>query len=157
MGDFLPRIHHDRMRSVHELIETKFVKKMVSLLSVSLKDGGFLSLEWSFVRSYRSRVLWKLWWGSWRWCWRRRSSKRFLRRFWVRRCRSKLTLCRERPREFATYRRRRLRRSCRRCWGRNSSDLASRLIIGSFQVIVNVCNSFQLFLNVIDWAGLSWR
>ena len=45
MGDLLPRIRHDRVRGVHELVEAEFVKEMIGLLSVSVKDKGFFPLE----------------------------------------------------------------------------------------------------------------
>ena len=142
MGDFLPWIHHDRMHSVHELIETKFMKEMISLLSVSFEDGGFFPLEWFFVYSNWVRVLRESWWGSWRWCWRRWSSEPFLRGFRVQRCRSEPTLCREGPCEFVTYRRCHFRWSCRWRWSSDGSDLTSRLIIGLLQVIMDVSDSF---------------
>ena len=49
MGNFLPWIHHDRMCSVHELVEAEFVEEMISFLSISVKDRGFFSLEGFFV------------------------------------------------------------------------------------------------------------
>ena len=78
MGDFLPWIHHDRVRVICELIEMKFVKEMVGFLSVSFKDGGFSPLERFFVCSNRVRILRKLRWRSWRWCRGRWSSEQFL-------------------------------------------------------------------------------
>ena len=45
VGDLLPRIYHDWVHSVYELIETEFMKKVVGLLLVSFEDGGFFSLE----------------------------------------------------------------------------------------------------------------
>ena len=45
MGDFLPWIRHDWVRSVHKLIESKFVEELIGVLSVSVKDGGFFSLK----------------------------------------------------------------------------------------------------------------
>ena len=45
VGDFLPRVRHDRVHGVHELIETEFMKKVVGLLSVSVKDERLFSLE----------------------------------------------------------------------------------------------------------------
>ena len=45
MGDLLPRVHHDRVRSIHELVEMQFVEEAVGLLSISVKDEGFFSLE----------------------------------------------------------------------------------------------------------------
>jgi hypothetical protein len=68
VGNFLPRIHHDQVCSVHELIEAKFMKEAISFLSVSFEDGGFFPLEWFFVPSNRVRILWELWWKSWQWC-----------------------------------------------------------------------------------------
>ena len=78
MGDFLPRVRHDRMCGIHELVKTKFVEEMVGFLSVPVKNRRFLSLEWFSIYSSRIQVSWKLWWRSrWR-CWRRRSSERLL-------------------------------------------------------------------------------
>ena len=141
MGDFLPWIYHDRVRSVHELIETKFVKEVISLLSVSFEDGGFFPLEWFFAYSNRVWILRESRWKSWWWRWRRWSSERFLQEFRVWRCRSELTLCWKGPCKFATYRRRRFRWSHWWCWSGNGSDLASHLIIGLPQVIVDICDS----------------
>ena len=45
VGDFLPWVHHDRVRGIHKLVETEFVKKAVGLLSVSVENRGFFSLE----------------------------------------------------------------------------------------------------------------
>ena len=64
MGYFLPWIHHNWVRRVHELIEVQFLKEMISLLSVSFKDGGFSPLEWFFVYSDWIRISWELWWRS---------------------------------------------------------------------------------------------
>ena len=47
----LPWVCHDWVNGVHELVEAKFVEEVVSLLSVSVEDGGFLPLEWFFVYS----------------------------------------------------------------------------------------------------------
>ena len=55
MGDLLPRVLHDRVRGVHKLIETEFVKESVGLLSVSIEDGQFFSLEGFFIPS---NLLW---------------------------------------------------------------------------------------------------
>jgi hypothetical protein len=102
VGDFLPWIHHDRVCSVHKLIESKFVEKMIGLLSISFEDGGFFPLERSFIYSNLVQVLWELWWGSRWWCWRRRSSEGLLRGFRIRGCRSESILCRKGPRKCAT-------------------------------------------------------
>jgi hypothetical protein len=56
--DFLPWVHHDRMRGIHELVKTKFVEEMVGLLSVSVEDRGFFSLEGFFVSLDWVRWLW---------------------------------------------------------------------------------------------------
>ena len=45
VGDLLPRIRHDWVCGVHELIEAEFVKETIGLLSVSVKDKGFFPLE----------------------------------------------------------------------------------------------------------------
>ena len=45
MSDFLPRVRHDWVRGIYELIETQFVEEMVGFLSVSVEDEGFFSLE----------------------------------------------------------------------------------------------------------------
>jgi hypothetical protein len=66
------------MRGVHELVKMKFVEEMVGFLSVSVKNGRFLSLEWFFIYSSRIRISWKLRWRSWWRCWRRWSSERLL-------------------------------------------------------------------------------
>ena len=49
MGDFLPRVRHDRVRGVHKLVETEFMKKVVGPLSISVEDEGFFSLEGFFI------------------------------------------------------------------------------------------------------------
>ena len=49
MGDFLPRIDHNWVCGVHELIKAELVKKVVGLSSVPFEDGGFVSLEWFVV------------------------------------------------------------------------------------------------------------
>ena len=51
MGDFLPRILHDRVCGVHELVESEFVNESIGLLSVSIKDGWFFPLEGFVVPS----------------------------------------------------------------------------------------------------------
>jgi hypothetical protein len=56
------------MCGVHELVEMQFVEEVVCLLSVSIEDGRFLSLEWFFIYSNRIRVPWELWWRSRWWC-----------------------------------------------------------------------------------------
>ena len=103
VGNFLPWIDHDRVRSIHELVEAEFVKEVISFLLVSVEDWGFFPLEWFFIYSNWVRILRGLWWRSWRWCQGRRSSKRFLQGFRVRRCHSESTLCWEGPRKLATY------------------------------------------------------
>ena len=45
MSNLLPWVLHDQVHGVHELIETEFMEESVGLLSVSVKDRGFLSLE----------------------------------------------------------------------------------------------------------------
>ena len=45
MGDFLPWVCHYRVRGIHELVETQFVEELIGLLSVSIKDERFFSLE----------------------------------------------------------------------------------------------------------------
>ena len=130
---------------------------MIGPLSVSVKDRGFFSLEWSFVHSNRIRILWTLQWKSRRWCRRRQSSKRFLRGFWVRRGRSELVLCQEGPRELTAYGGRRFWRFCRRHWSCDGLDSASCLFIGFLQVVMDVSDSFQSFLDVVSWTGFGWR
>ena len=51
VGNFLPRVHHDQVRGVHELVEVEFVKEKIGLLLVSVEDKGFFPLEWLFVPS----------------------------------------------------------------------------------------------------------
>jgi hypothetical protein len=45
VGNLPPRIHHDLVRDIHELVEMEFVNKMVGLLSVPVEDEGFFPLE----------------------------------------------------------------------------------------------------------------
>jgi hypothetical protein len=45
VGDLLPRVRHDRVRGIHKLVETEFMKKVVGLLSVSIEDERFFPLE----------------------------------------------------------------------------------------------------------------
>ena len=45
VGNLLPRIHHDWVCGVHELIEVEFIKEMIGLLSIPVEDEGFVSLE----------------------------------------------------------------------------------------------------------------
>ena len=49
VGDLLPRVRHDRVCGIHKLVEMKFVKKVVGLLSVSVENEGLFSLEGFFV------------------------------------------------------------------------------------------------------------
>ena len=49
VGDLLPRIHHNWVRSIYELIESKFVEEMIGVLSVSIENRGFFSLEWFII------------------------------------------------------------------------------------------------------------
>ena len=45
VGDLLPRIYHDWVCGIHELIEVEFVKETISLLLVPIEDRGFFPLE----------------------------------------------------------------------------------------------------------------
>ena len=157
VGDFLPRFHHNWLGGVHKLVKVEFVEESVGLLSVSVKNRGFSSLEGFFVSSNWVRVLWESWWRSWRWCWRRWSSIRFLSGFRVWCCRSKLVSCQERPCKFATCRRYHFGRchGLHLFSGGNGSDLDSGLVIRSFQVVVDVGDSFQSSFDVVNWAGFS--
>ena len=67
MSDLLPWVRHDRVCGVYELVKAEFVEEMVGLLSVSVEDKGFLSLERFFVSSNHVWVLWELRWRSWWW------------------------------------------------------------------------------------------
>ena len=58
MGHFLPWIRHDGMCSIHKLVMAKFVEEFVGLLSVSIEDRGFFSLEGFFNSSGRVRGCW---------------------------------------------------------------------------------------------------
>ena len=51
VGDLLPQVLHDWVCGVHKLVETEFVKEPISLLSVSVEDGGFFPLKGFFVPS----------------------------------------------------------------------------------------------------------
>ena len=51
MGDFLPWIRHDQVCGIHKLVKTKFVEKVIGLLSVSVENEGLVSLEGFFVSS----------------------------------------------------------------------------------------------------------
>ena len=55
VGDFSWWIGHDGVCGVHELIEAEFVEESVSLFSVSVEDGRFLSLEEFFISLDRVR------------------------------------------------------------------------------------------------------
>ena len=60
MGDLLPRVHHDRMCGVHELVKAKLVKETIGFLSVSIEDKGFFPLKWFSILSHWIWVLWEL-------------------------------------------------------------------------------------------------
>ena len=45
VSDLLPRVHHNWVHGVYEQVKAEFVKEMISLLSVSVKDVGFFPLE----------------------------------------------------------------------------------------------------------------
>jgi hypothetical protein len=50
-------VDHDRVRRIHELVESKFMNESVGGLSVSVKDEGFFPLKGFVVES----SCWDLW------------------------------------------------------------------------------------------------